>query len=291
MTELLSKEDKVQFLKDVFNLKHILNDIVSFYKKNLILFNGVHTINYTVYLLDIISRFRYNCESLENLMDAFSRDYRLKISVNLLLRSIAADQLTGLYLLTFYDEKDNTLNGLKNELKVISAEYLHFIKKTLRTDHDLLVELGFDKHENFERKKEWFTGLDPELLDSNGEILKNKKLRESTPVHLKSGMKNKGLFLTENQKYKHIKERGFSDYGFIYVAFNYYSQYQHFNLMSRKLIENNPKQDTFYMALMLEHMLRTSDMLLQLLKAPNPDFRNEINEIRQRINTCFAFKT
>lgn len=288
MIETLSKEDKERFLNEVSGLKKILKQILQFYKKNLSLFNGLQTKNYTAYLLNIIARFRYNCESLEHLMDPFASDFRLKISLNLILRSIAADQLTALYLLTFYDKKDNSLEGLKNELKIISAECLYSVKKTLREDHDLLVKLGLEKPEDFEKKQKWFENLAPELLNENGKILTKKKLRETTPVNLKEGINNQGSFLTESKKFEHIKEKGFADYGFIFVAFKYYSQFQHFNLMSKKLIEYKPLHDTFYMALTLDHMLMTTDLLLQISKSPNPKFGEEIKNLREEIKKHFA---
>ena len=77
MIETLSKEDKERFLNEVSGLKKILKQILQFYKKNLSLFNGLQTKNYTAYLLNIIARFRYNCESLEHLMDPFASDFRL----------------------------------------------------------------------------------------------------------------------------------------------------------------------------------------------------------------------
>jgi hypothetical protein len=288
MTELLSKEDKERFLKEVSGLKQILKNIVEIYKKNLLLFNKTRTNHYSAYLLDIIARFRYNSESLENLMDVFSKDYRLKISVNLILRSIAADQLTALYLLTFYDDKDNSLEGLKNELNVISAESLHFVKKTMKEDHELLVELKLEKPEDFDKKQKWFENLAPDLLENNGKIKGKKKLRETTPEHIKDGINNQGAFLTESQKHEHIKEKGFADYGFIFIAFKYYSQFQHFNLMSKKFIENEPLHDTFYMALTLDHMLMTTDMLLQISKSTNPNFKNEMSELRKEIKKHFS---
>lgn len=288
MTETLSKEDKERFLKEASQLKQLLTNILDFYKKNLILFNGKQTKHYSAYLLDIIARFRYNCESLVNLMDPFSADFRLKISINLILRSITSDQLTALYLLTFYDKRDNSLQGLKNELDVISAEYLHYVKKTLKEDHDLLVNLGFEKPENYEKKRNWYKNLAPDLLDENGDILKKKKLRETTPAFLKDGITNQGSFLTENQKFERIKEKGFADYAFIFIAFKYYSQFQHYTLMSKKYIEHKPFHDTFYMALTLDHMLMTTDITFQIVNSPNPQFRAEIREIRERISKQIA---
>jgi len=93
MTSLLSEKEKEQFFSEIELIRDVLNNSIELFKDNLRLFNGIKTENYTHYFLDIIVRIRLNCEGLENLLDCFKRDYRLKISISLLLRSIAADML------------------------------------------------------------------------------------------------------------------------------------------------------------------------------------------------------
>ncbi len=287
MTSLLSEKEKEQFFSEIELIRDVLNNSIELFKDNLRLFNGIKTENYTHYFLDIIVRIRLNCEGLENLLDCFKRDYRLKISISLLLRSIAADMLTILYLMTFYDKSDTTCKAIKNELDIISSEYLYFLKKTIKEDHELLSTLNI-KTPSFEEKEKWFRKIAAELIDENGKIISKSTIRQTTPENQKEGLKNHGIFLTENEKYDRIKKYGFRDYGFIFLAFKYYSQFQHFTLMSKKFIEVKPFQDTYYMSLTLSYMLAVFDITLQICKSPNPNFSKEIENINQKIIKHFA---
>jgi hypothetical protein len=189
--------------------------------------------------------------------------------------------------MTFYDENDKSNNALKNEFDIISSEYLHFVKKTLREDHELLTTLKINTP-SLEEKEEWFREIASELIDENGKIISKKTIRRTTPDNQKKGLKNYGIFLTENEKFDRIKSYGFEDYGFIFIAFKYYSQFQHFTLMSKKYIEVKPFQDTYYMSLTLSYMLVVFDIALQICKSPNPNFSKEIEEINQKIIKHFA---
>jgi hypothetical protein len=290
MTSTLTEEERVRFSKDIEELKKILFKTLSFFKKNLMLFNNRNTENFTHYFLDIFARFRYNSEGLLALMDSFHNDYRLKICTNLLLRCICSDALTALYLLTFYDKSETDNTSLKNELDLISSEYLHSIKQIIEEENQLLESLKINIFQTIQNKKEWFINLAPELIDTYGKIKNRDQIRATTKPEIKSELKTTGIFLTENEKFQRIKEKGFADYAFIFIAFKYYSQFQHFTLMSKKLIETKLFCDTFYMALTIDHMLMTTDIILQIAKSPNTDFSSELNGIREAINKHFSLQ-
>jgi len=288
MTSTLTAQEKKKFDKEIEALKDILTSTLGFAKKNLMLFNGVTLINYTCYFLDIFARFRYNCEGLLNLMDSFHKDYRLKSCVNLLLRSICSDIITALYLMTFYDKNETDNISVKNELDLISSEYLRFARQSLEEDHELLERLNIKPLKTIHQKRDWLKNLAPELFDLKGNIKSREQIRATTKPEIKNGLKKSGTFLTENEKFQRIKEKGFGDYGFIFIAFKYYSQFQHFTLMSKKLIEHKPFQDTYWMALTINHMLMTSDIISQITKSPNHKFRNELNFIMNKIVKHFT---
>lgn len=290
MTSTLTEKEKEQFASEVDGLSDILFRTLDFLKINLVLFNKRQTENFSHYFLDILARFRYNIEGLSTLLDSFHNDYRLKCCINLLLRSICSDSLTALYLLTFYDKSDTDNISVKNELDLISSEYLHFVKQTLEEDHQLLENWKIQPLETIDEKRNWFANLAPELIDSDGKIKKRSQIRSTTSSKIKGELKLNGSFLTENEKYQRIKENGFADYGFIFIAFKYYSQFQHFTLMSKKYIENKPFTDTYYMALTIDHMLMVTDIILQISRTPNPDFRSELNGIRAVIAKLFGVK-
>lgn len=71
----------------------------------------------------------------------------------------------------------------------------------------------------------------------------------------------------------------------IFIAFKYYSQFQHFTLMSKEFINAKPFLDTFYMHCTLDHMLITTDLILQMAESPNPNFRDELAYIRKKMES------
>ena len=288
MTSLLTEQEKVRFYKEIETLKQSLENILEFSASNLILFNGRQTENFSSYFLDIFARFRYNCEGLINLLNAFKEDYRLKICVNLLLRSICSDVLTAIYLLTFYDKDDLENKSLKNELDIISTEFLRSMKKTMVEDHELLKIHNISQSLSIEEKRESFNNVAKKLLNEEGEIKSRSQLRLTTKEEIKDGLKTNGPFITEEEKYIRIKNKGFAQFGFSFTVFKYYSQFQHFNLVSKELIENKPFHDTFLMAFTIDQMLMTMDLILQVAKSSNSNFREEIKILRDNLVENFA---
>lgn len=284
MTATLSPEERELFGKQIQCLEEVLRDTLYFYQKNLVLFNGRTTQNYTHYFLQILARFRFNCEGLLNLMHPFHNDYRLKICTNLLLRSICADSLTALYLLTFYSKNDKEHVSIKNELDLISSEYFLAAEQITKEEHNFMNQKGKEDGQILEEKLGRLYAEFSHLIGDNGKIKTRGQIRSTTLPEIKEGLKPNGKLLTENEKFQRIKGMGMGEYGFLFLAFKYYSQFQHFNLVSKRLIEEKPFHDTFYMAWTLDCMVMVTDMLLQMTKSPNPDFREELSSIRSKIS-------
>ena len=287
MTPELTDQEKNRFINEVNALQEALENILQFSKNNLVLFNGIDTENYSYHFLQIFIRFRVNCEGLINLMQAFIEDYRLKVCVNLLLRSICSDVLTTTYLLTFYDTNDPENISLKNELDVISVEYLRSVKKMLEEDHELSETLGIKTNNTIEEKRDWFKNIASELLNEDDNLKSRNQLRSTTRKEIKIGLKTNGSFISEDEKFQRIKEKGYSHFGCSFTNFKYYSQFQHFSPVSQKVIENKPFHDTFYMSQTLDQMLMTIDLILQIAKSPNQNFRTEIDIIRKKLAEKF----
>jgi hypothetical protein len=288
MTSTLSNEDKERFKNEILGLTSVLKLTLEFQKQCLMSFNGKTLENYSKYFLDILARFRYNTETLVYLQIPFHKDYRLKISVNLILRSLCSDILTSLYLETFYDNDDPDNTALRNELNLISSEYLKFVKQTMVEDHDFLKTLDVPDVTSIDERNEWFKSLSDDLIAEDGNILTRNQIRESTNPELKKELKSSGAFLSENQKWQHIKSRGFEKFGFAFIAFKYYSQYQHFNLMSKKYIEFKPFHDTYYMALTIDQMLKTTEIIIQRCGIDRTEYGSTIDAIYEEIKKHFA---
>jgi len=288
MTSTLTIEDQEKFRNDISALKSTLIEVLEFSKDNLIMFDATTVENYAWYLLDIFARFRLNIEGLLNLMDSFYEDFRLKVCVNLILRAICSDILTALYLATFYDKEDPELVGLKNELDLLHSEFLKSIKQTIEEEHIFLDFFKTNQETTLEEKKEWFNKVATELLDENGKFKTKKKIRETTNPKIKLGLTDSGSFLTEIEKFNRIKDKGYGQFGFVFIGFKYYSQFQHFSQASKSLIENNPLRDTFFMSLTLDNMLMTVDIILQIARTPKKNSQKEIKTIREKLAKHFA---
>ncbi len=282
MTNLLPPLEKAEFENDIHFLISLLADIVELLKINLTLFNAKEVKNYSKSLLDIVARFRYNTESISNLMDAFSKDYRLKCSINLILRSICSDSLTALYLITFYNEQDREHVALKNELDILSSEYALFVRKSLEANHEFLVRYGLNFDATFEEKLDWFHNEFSGLIDKDGKVLSKKSFRETTPDEVKKTLDNAGKFISEEQKYERIK-KSYGHYGYLFINFKYYSQFQHFNPMSQKMIERSPLNDTKMMIRTLDHMMNISLILFKIAGSANNHLTEDIRKMNTRI--------
>jgi hypothetical protein len=280
MTSKLNKEEQAKFVRDTTLLKEVLIDTLNFSKMNLMLYNNRQVTN--SYLLDIFCRFRFNVEALLNNMDSFQKDYRFKLCINELLRAVSADILTVLYLLTFHDNSDPNNESLKNELNLITTEYLRFLEKTIEIDHNLMENLGVES-KSLAEKMNWYRNLAPEMMNANGKIKRRNEVRSSTKNEIKEGLKEDGIFLTESEKFDRIKQKGIKGYEMVFIAFKYYSQFHHYNLMSKKLIEFRPAYDTFLMTVIIDCMLEVIAMILQETSSPNLHFANEIGIIRNKL--------
>ncbi len=204
------------------------------------------------------------------------------------MRSICADILTAIYLETFYNKNDSKQTALKNELEIISSEYLKFVKQTLEEDYELLKLSNIPNIKSLESRIDWFNSLSEDLIDEKGNVKSKKVIRESKSSTFKKELDNTGNFLTENQKFKHLKKNGYANFGFVFIAFKYYSQFQHFNPMSKKLIEAKPFTDTYYMALTIYYMLRTIGIILVRIKIPKNEYSDNLDRILNEINKQFA---
>ncbi|MBN8837703.1 MAG: hypothetical protein J0I09_10615 [Sphingobacteriia bacterium] len=283
MTLTLSKEEQEKFCNQVNAIQNALLEFLKFAKTNLQSYNGLTIESYDQHFLQIFARFRLNTEGLICLLDNFKEDYRLKISLNLLLRSICSDILTALYLLTFYDKSDTEKVALNNELNVISAEFLKSIIPTIEEEHEILEYFGVDQNISLDKKKEFFNLKAKNLFDDFGKIKTKKKIRQTTSQLLKEGLNDNGFFLTESEKYKRIKEKIGKDFGYIFIAFKYYSQFQHFNLYVGNLTNNKPFMDLFFMFNTIDNMLLTTEQIMTIVISPNLNFHHDLADIQKKL--------
>jgi len=258
--------NKWQDLRYIFiNYNEILKDI-------LINLNGQKTIRYEHYLWDIIARYRYNIESMIALIPLVIEDSRLKLSFNLITRSLASDVITSFYLISLYDEDLRPTEALKNELDILSAEYMMFLKETQN------IELNTDDKEYDDDLK----NLSITLFNEEGNLKKKKELRKTTEEYFKSKLNNSGNFISENQKYTYIKKVSKSyDLSKVFLAYKYYSQFQHFNLMSKKLIENETKIELTHLSNIIDSLVNSVDVVLIISNISVEKYRSQLKQLHE----------
>lgn len=199
MYESLKNSDSSQRLEKV---KRFLLDYNEILKTLLVDLNGVNTKKYEHYLWNIISRYRYNIEGVISIIPLVINDSRIKISLNLLLRSIASDIITAYYLMCFYDIKGNPTIALKNELEILSAEYMMFLKGIKE------IETEKKKNKVFDNK---LIKLHDKLFNIDGTVKNKKDIRKTSEGDYLEILKefNGGIFISEQQKIDTIKKRFF----------------------------------------------------------------------------------
>ena len=156
MTETLSCKNQEVFFKDLEEINESLIKFIETSKINLISYNDIALKGHSKCFLDIVVRFRFNSESLLALLPIFKQDYRNKISINLILRAICSDMLTGMYLVTFIDNKDSERTSLGNELTAISSEFALSAIDILTIESEVLEYFKRKPFEPLDKSLKWF---------------------------------------------------------------------------------------------------------------------------------------
>lgn len=198
------------------------------------------TVNIT--LLDLMKRIHSNLYGMKILMNELSNDRYLILPVSLLIRTCLSDALTGFYLLSFSHHEES----FKNELKVISLDYIAFTERLVNLEPRYsgvdLSEEAFQKivAEKLQELSEKY----PELILN---VEKNKLItRKCEDIRAGSA---KEIFLREENFTRRIGEKekfdqlynnpnsGIRNISYLYPLFRFYSQFQHYTILTRNLID------------------------------------------------------
>jgi len=254
-------------------IKLFLIDYNEILKSILLDLNGINTKKYEHYLWNIISRYRYNIEGVIPIIPLVINDSRIKMSLNLILRSIASDIITSYYLMCFYDNKKAPTIALRNELDILSTEHIIFLKGVKD------IELDRKKSKVFEDE---LINLQERLFNNDGKIKNKKELRKtSEDVYLEILKEfNSGKFITEQQKIDTIKKISpNTDLKELYARYKYYSQFQHFNLMSKRIIENDLTVNIESFDIILRNLVESIEYILLISDLSNKKHIKELKRI------------
>jgi hypothetical protein len=294
----LNKEENEKFGSQIDGLGKMLKESLVFLKDNLIAFNGIEFHEYQQYFLSIVGRFQLNIESLIPLVALFKEDHRHKFPVALISRCICSDILTALYLKTFIDYADPKQQTLRNEIDIIGTENLRFLEEFQTELYNFAKVVAQSEKPDPDFTKldkdhkglmEWLKNQNPDYYKYNPKkgglaIKAREDFRVSSNQSMITNLKNGNGFLSEKEKSIRIKEVGMVEFGYVFIAFKYYSQYHHYSIQNHILINQKPFIDTHFLFNTIDHMLVTTVEILRLLNSPNKSFVDQFEKIKSNID-------
>ncbi len=235
--------------------------------------------------IDLLIRFRTNIKSVNLLLPYFKTDIEFKTPISLLLRSVNADVLTVCYLNSFCMSQDENKIGLQNEIKVLYKDYVNFLKVFGKEELELIkkyhpdwieyikqLELSVDNH--ISNYSEYYS-------DKKGQkkIISNFDLRKTTPDYFffdSEEKRNPSSFVTEKYKFDRLKKRNDDNLaGQAFLAFKYYSQFQHYSTATIELLYLSPQcLDFRLLEISLENVFISTNLILKIVC--NEGYKDEI---------------
>jgi len=228
------------------------------------------------FLTELLVRFQFNIYGILSILPKFAENIEFKLPLSLILRSINSDILTIFYLNSFISPQDKELIGLKNEIMIFYKDYIRFIKDFGQEELNIVKNISpewseyINKLENTINKH--FESYSDFYKEENGKckFKSNSELRETTPAFYFLDLKSKNEpnnFITERYKYDRIKSISHDKFcGFAYLAFKYYSQYQHISSATIELLYLDRNQlDDKFLSLTIENVLISTNLILKNL--------------------------
>jgi hypothetical protein len=189
-------------------------------------------------IIDLLKKINANLNGFSYLLIHFSDASKclIKIPIALCLRGALLDCMLGVYFYTFKSDEKSLLY----ELEVMNLDYAKFLKDT----NEFSLKYGYDltdsqlKNEldkwiiDFKNKNSKIFKTSDNLwnLKSSKEIRKDSKFDNSV-----NSDKDKFIWIEKLDKDK--------KYVSLYFLFRYFSQYQHYCLANRTMIDENPETD------------------------------------------------
>ncbi|MCB0750004.1 MAG: hypothetical protein KDC52_00875 [Ignavibacteriae bacterium] len=221
----------------------------------------------------VLERFEVNLSAIESLLEIYKNNPKIKLSLGLILRAVNSDFLSVLYLATFPDKEKV---GALNELNILQKDYVKSILDFGKEELALNEKYFSNRVESIEKSKFHIEDLHndyPELfkkVDNRYALKTNSELRKSSPDYLFPELEDKKLpngFISEAYRYKRLKLLGSDRYAAqAYLAFKYYSQFQHISPSSSRILEyNNKILDNKFLLMSIEVLIIGVNLILKVI--------------------------
>lgn len=240
-----------------------------------------------VVLLDLMMRINLSIRGLEELFPVYAHNKDMRHSINLIMRTVLSDILTGLYLAQRYTDNKT----FENEVKVMNLDFAKYSIFMYEHEHEMFGKTVDEVKVEMESMLQKYKESNPDLFlaEENFRIIKPAEVRETSDpkFFIDEAHRTKGL--TEDNKYKSIKaDSVIGRFSTIYIVFRYFSQYQHYSFDGRKTLRINDEFDLHkYLysifiinecVYMLLRLVGTDEKLLAPLKTISDDYNKLIEK-------------
>jgi len=243
---------------------------------------------------DFLIRSRTTVEGVKALLTLFEKHPHHKMSIFLLLRSLASDILTYLCLLTFEDEADNSQTAFKNEVDWFDLDFLkemlkqHELNESLRNiDGVSQLVSSNDNEKNNSIKKELLDRY-RHLLNAQGKPKGIKEIRATTNnKHFKRHPEKKIVhFSNEKDKYERIiTYQNYKLMSPVYAQFKYFSQFHHYSRGSMFFFEHNHLDyDIVNMMVLFTSLYTVAELQYRKLMGPDNKYSQMLNQLDTILN-------
>jgi hypothetical protein len=207
-----------------------------------------------IILLDLTKRIHANLHAVKIILPEFYEVKTLSLPVSLLIRTCLSDALTGFYLLTFSEDEPS----FQNELNVMALDYISYLEKLTKLEPEFTIPKlspgDFDKivYSRLDEVAKTY----PDLIEKRVGYKLVKKtpaaVRSTSKVELFPEKKLMNLPLTDNAKFDWLfnhEDISAKSLSYSYPLFRFYSQFHHYSVMSRDLLDLKMQEHQIHLTL------------------------------------------
>jgi hypothetical protein len=254
-------------------------------------FDGKQLNRVETYLMTLLLRFGIISNSLIVLLPHYFNNQHFKFPVSLLLRSINTDYLTIIYLLTFYSNNDSDQISMQNEITLMDIDFLKSMEKFSKEEvefYSKIIEAQPNLVDPLTKLKNMHHKFFPECYENHNGKLKLKstsEIRKTSNQKLFENLQEINNPLTDTSKYERLKSRKGDEYGIhAFLAFKYYSQFQHPSSSNKSLLESESELlDKFLFLQTLEHLVLGTQAVMKFYFKKENQYSEKMTNLQKKL--------
>lgn len=220
--------------------------------------------------LNLLRRIQHSLLGVTVQLERWPEMVELKLPISLIFRTALTDALTGLYLATFHEDPV----ALQNELLVLDADYLKFVKTIIEnTDLEMPGASADDIAQELQTRWADFHQKAAHLLRGPGssEVKNPQTLRATSNPALFCVPANSSRRLGEKEMFEQIKAHPDTRHlAYFYLVQRQLSQQHHYAPANSDFIQLPPAYDCALWFKSLASISEIAGALASLSEAPDP---------------------